>query len=105
MVAESTNAAEAISSSLTLLSRPYAPQSVIFVEGERSVTFLDGATTLGTGTVSGGNVTFMTAALTPGGHSLTASYGGDGNFSGSTFTALNQIVMLSCQDVFLLTVS
>jgi hypothetical protein len=57
-----------------------------------TVTFKDGATTLGTGTLSGGKATFTTSALTLGSHSITASYGGDANFTASTSTTLTQTV-------------
>lgn len=50
-----------------------------------SVTFMDGATVLGTGTLNGSGVaTFSTAALALGPHSVTAVYGGDANNAGST---------------------
>jgi hypothetical protein len=48
------------------------------------VTFQEGTTTLGTGTLSGGVATFTTAALAVGSHTITASYGGDGNFNASS---------------------
>jgi hypothetical protein len=57
-----------------------------------SVSFKDGATTLGSGTLSGGQATFSTGALVVGGHSITAAYGGDANYSGSTSAALTQTV-------------
>src|SRR5437016_14236730 len=57
-----------------------------------TVTFLDGTTTLGTGTVSGGIATFATSTLAVGSHSITASYGGDTNFTGSTSAVLTQTV-------------
>src|SRR3989442_2767589 len=57
-----------------------------------TVTFFDGTTTLGTGTLSGGTATFTTSTLAQGPHSITAQYGGDGNFNGSTSTALTQTV-------------
>src|SRR5439155_1166136 len=45
-----------------------------------TVTFYDGVTSLGTGSVGiSGNATFSTAALSVGSHSITATYGGDGN--------------------------
>jgi hypothetical protein len=56
------------------------------------VTFQDGASTLGTGTLSGGTATFTTSALTGGVHSVTAVYGGDAKFAGSTSPALTQTV-------------
>ena len=48
-----------------------------------TVTFKDGTTTLGSGTLSGGTASFATSALTPGGHTLTATYSGDANYTGS----------------------
>jgi hypothetical protein len=48
------------------------------------VTFQDGATTLGAGTLSGGTATFSNSGLGTGSHSITAIYGGDANFTGST---------------------
>ena len=49
-----------------------------------TVTFKDGATTLGTGTLAGGVATLPTSSLAIGGHTITAVYGGDTNFTGST---------------------
>src|SRR4029079_1912774 len=52
-----------------------------------TVTFLEGATTLGTGTLNGSGVaTFSTSALTLGAHTLTANYGGDTTYATSTDT-------------------
>jgi hypothetical protein len=59
------------------------------------VTFLDGTTTLGTGPVISGQGTFPTATLSPGSHSITASYGGDPNFTGSTSAAVIEQVVAS----------
>ena len=57
-----------------------------------TVTFKDGATTLGTGTLAGGVATFATSTLAIGGHTITAVYGGDTNFTGSTSPGLTQTV-------------
>ncbi|MEI6194165.1 MAG: Ig-like domain-containing protein, partial [Verrucomicrobiota bacterium] len=57
-----------------------------------TVTFLDGATTLGTGALSSGVATYATSALSVGDHAITAQYGGNGNYSGSTSTVLTQTV-------------
>jgi hypothetical protein len=55
-----------------------------------SVTFYDGDTALGTGSLDGtGNATFTTGALATGPHSITAVYSGDGNFQGDTSSALS----------------
>jgi hypothetical protein len=57
-----------------------------------TVTFLDGATTLGTGTLASGQAIFTTAALAMGSHTITASYGGDAAFKTSTSAALTQTI-------------
>ena len=56
-----------------------------------TVTFKDGAATLGTGTLNNGIATFSSASLSTASHSLTAVYGGDANFGTST-GALTQVV-------------
>jgi hypothetical protein len=53
---------------------------------------MDGTTTLGTAPVSAGKASFITSTLAPGSHSITAAYGGDGNFVASSSTPLNQTV-------------
>ncbi|HUD64481.1 MAG TPA: Ig-like domain repeat protein [Candidatus Sulfotelmatobacter sp.] len=59
-----------------------------------TVTFKDGATTLGTGAVN--TVTkqaiFKTSALSVATHSITAVYGGNVDFNGSTSAVLKQVV-------------
>src|SRR5581483_3433104 len=58
-----------------------------------TVTFFDGSTILGTGTLDGtGQATFTTGSLAVGAHSITASYGGDGNYLSSTSSPLTQTV-------------
>jgi len=58
-----------------------------------TVTFKDGTTVLGTGAVNGAGVaTFSTSNLSVGSHSITAEYGGDVNFNGSTSGALLQVI-------------
>jgi hypothetical protein len=58
-----------------------------------TVTFKEGATSLGTGVLNGsGQATFTTSALAVGPHSITAQYGADTNFNGSTSGPLGQIV-------------
>jgi hypothetical protein len=57
-----------------------------------TVIFLDGTNTLGTGTLSGGMARLSTRALALGLHSITAAYGGDSNFTGSTSTPVMQVV-------------
>src|SRR4029077_17880153 len=58
-----------------------------------TVTFKDGTTILGTGTLNAsGQATFSTSSLSVASHSITAEYSGDGNFFGSTSSALTQVV-------------
>jgi hypothetical protein len=56
-----------------------------------TVTFLDGATTLGIGTLNAsGMASFTISILTVGTHSITAAYGGDSNFKASTSAAVTE---------------
>jgi|GEM_PF-2510922 len=58
-----------------------------------TVTFKEGATTLGIRPVVGAGVaTFSTALLGSGQHLITAFYSGDGNFNGSTSNTLTQTI-------------
>jgi hypothetical protein len=58
-----------------------------------TVTFKDGAATLGTGALNGSGVaTFTTSALSHGNHSITAEYAGDTYFLGSTSSPLAQTI-------------
>ena len=71
-----------------------------------TVTFLDGMTSLGTGTLnSSGVATFSTTSLAAGAHSLTASYGGDTTFSSSTSTAVSLTVTSGATGDFTVSVS
>ncbi len=56
------------------------------------VTFYDGSTALDTETLSSGSASFTTSALVVGNHSITASYGGDTNFTNSSSTSVLQTV-------------
>jgi len=57
-----------------------------------TVQFFDGANSLGTAALSGGSASLASSALTVGTHSITARYGGDANFTGSTSSSLSQTV-------------
>ena len=57
-----------------------------------TITFKDGANTVGTGTLAGGTATFSTSALSVGSHSLTAIYSGDANYNTGTSAPLTQVV-------------
>jgi sugar lactone lactonase YvrE len=56
------------------------------------VTFKDGATIIGTGTVSSSVASLSIPTLTTGTHSITAVYGGDNNYSASTSPVLVEAV-------------
>jgi hypothetical protein len=60
-------------------------------DGE-TVTFKQGATVLGTGTLSGGIASLSTAILPVGTKAITAVYSGDSNFSSSTSRAVSQVI-------------
>jgi Bacterial Ig-like domain (group 3)/FG-GAP-like repeat len=57
-----------------------------------TVTFSDGSTTVGQATVNAGTATYSSASLATGSHSITATYSGDSNFTGSASTGLSQVV-------------
>ena len=67
------------------------------------VTFKDGTKTLGTATLSSVNgvmtATFSISGLAVGSHKITAVYGGDGNFNGSTSPAVTQTVAKAAKSV------
>jgi uncharacterized repeat protein (TIGR01451 family) len=104
-----TNTIGLTTTSTTLVSSPnpsVVGQAVTFtatVSGSTptgTVTFKDGATALGTGTLNGSGVaTFTTAALTSGSHAVTAAYGGDPNNTFSTSSVLTQTVGQSATTV------
>jgi uncharacterized repeat protein (TIGR03803 family) len=60
-------------------------------DGE-TVSFMEGKTVLGTGTLSSGSASYTTSTLKVGTNSITAVYGGDSNFAGSTSKAVKQVV-------------
>lgn len=65
-----------------------------------NVTFLDGASSLGTATLdSTGAASFTTSALGVGTHTVTASYSGDSNFNANTSSPFTQIVNLDVATV------
>ena len=55
-----------------------------------SVTFYDGANSLGSAPVSNGQAVLANVSLTPGEHSITATYSGDTNYLPSTSLVLNE---------------
>lgn len=57
-----------------------------------TVTFKDGATTIGTSTIVGNIATLDVSNLTVGSHSITAVYSGDNYYFSSTSSAVTQVV-------------
>jgi len=57
-----------------------------------TITFLDGGSSIGTGTISGKTATFGTTSLAGGVHSLTASWAGNTNYNAATSIAISQTV-------------
>lgn len=57
-----------------------------------TVTFLEGAVTLGTGVLANGVATFATAALTGGNHTITARYEGDATHTGGSTGSIVQVI-------------
>jgi hypothetical protein len=60
-------------------------------DGE-AVWFMNGTSQLGSETLTSGATTFTTSALPVGTNTITAVYGGDLNYSGSTSNAVSQVV-------------
>jgi hypothetical protein len=58
-----------------------------------NVSFLDGTTLLGDGTLSDGAATLTISSLAVGAHKITAAYSGDANFAASTSGGLSQSVI------------
>jgi hypothetical protein len=58
-----------------------------------AVTFFDGTMTIGSGALDGGGRAVLSVVMvTPGGHTITAVYGGSANSAESTSPALGQVV-------------
>jgi hypothetical protein len=57
-----------------------------------AVSFYDGTTLLGSGTVTAGVATFATAAPASGTHPITAVYSGDSNYTAATSPVLSEII-------------
>ena len=78
------------------LTATVSPPSAAYPTPTGTVTFVDGATTLGTGVLDASGVaaftTYVTQPLSIGTHSITAVYTGDKKFRGSTSPPLKQII-------------
>ncbi|MDR3723311.1 MAG: Ig-like domain repeat protein [Terracidiphilus sp.] len=57
-----------------------------------TVTFYDGSTQIGTGTVSSGTATFTTSSLAAGYHSIYAAYSGDSTYNPAISGSISQLV-------------
>ncbi len=58
-----------------------------------TMSFLDGTTPLGQGTLSKGVAALSTSSLTAGSHTITAVYSGDANFSAATSGSITETVL------------
>jgi Bacterial Ig-like domain (group 3) len=67
-----------------------APSTATPTDG--TVSFLDGSTVIGTGTLDAGVASFTTSALALGQHSISAVYGGNTEFSTDTSSPITQVV-------------
>jgi hypothetical protein len=68
-----------------------------------TVQFLDGTTSLGSATITGGTAAFAPSGLTAGAHSITAVYSGDANFLNGVSPAVTQTVNQMVSSVALTT--
>lgn len=81
-------------------------QSVTFVAtvtgtgATGTVTFNEGATTLGSAPLTGGSASFATASLSDGTHVISANYSGDTTFGPSISSLISQVVHTPCSDAF-----
>ena len=57
-----------------------------------TVDFFDGATKIGTGTITAGVATFSTSTLAVGTHPITATYNGDSNYLNITSSAVSEVI-------------
>ena len=97
-----SSAAGTTSTSLTSSPNPSTPGQAVTLTATvtsnssgaptGSVTFEDSSNTLGSAVLSGGQASLVISSLSAGGHSITAVYSGDANFSGSTSAVLSQTV-------------
>jgi len=64
-----------------------------------TITFYDGSTAIGTGTISGTTATFTTSTLAVGTHTITAGWPGNSNYSALTSAAITQVVNQAPQTI------
>jgi large repetitive protein len=101
VLSETVNKAATTATLTSSLNPSVSGQAVTFTSqvspsaATGSVQFKDGTTLLGAVTVSGGSALLAVSSLSVGTHSITAVYGGDTNYTGSTSTALTQTVTVA----------
>ena len=103
LVATSAALTQTVSSVILSASvNPSVPQQAVTLTAaisntaaSGSVTFFDGATSLGSQALSGGVATISISSLWPGTHAITASYSGDANNPASVSPVLQQTVSAS----------
>jgi streptogramin lyase len=98
LTSSNANAAAGASVTFTATVTPATPVAT------GTVTFSDGTTTLGTGTLNSmGIATYTTTSLAAGTHSIIAAYGGDTTHSGSTSSALTEMISPAAAASFTIT--
>jgi Bacterial Ig-like domain (group 3) len=92
-VKTSTTTTVASSSNPSKSGRPVTFTATVSPAGATgTVQFFDASTQIGTATLSGGSASFSTSSLSVAKHFITAVYGGNANFTGSTSPVLTQNV-------------
>jgi sugar lactone lactonase YvrE len=76
----------------SIVGTPVTLAATVSVGATGQVTFFDGTTQIGTGTVTNRFATLSVSSLIAGTHSITAVYGGDANYLSSTSTAAAIVV-------------
>jgi hypothetical protein len=99
-LASSANPAAA-SQSITFTATVSANVRGVTAVPTGTVTFLNGATSLGSVPLTSGVATFNLSTLAVGTYSITAQYSGDSNFHSRTSTALSQVVNLATDSTLL----
>ncbi len=71
---------------------PVTFTATLRLDATGTVTFSDGATTLGSGTITGGKATLTISTLAIATHAITAQYAGDINYNSAISASLSQVV-------------
>lgn len=87
-----TSSSGTIKSGLAVTFKATLSNTVAAIGPGGSIQFYDGATLLGTGTVSNGSASFSTSSLIVGTHTITAVYSGDTNYQTATSSSLKETV-------------